>query len=134
MVLVLCLLIVTAVLRPSHYSATYHVGAALAMLIIGAVVARMTLATEGRASAGTREFESSAEEAPVSLWKRWLNFSHAVVDYEFRLFLVAVYLFVIGPFAVMFRLLEKTPPSVSNVSNWTPRNDSSSMDAARRPF
>jgi hypothetical protein len=134
MFLVVCLLVVIAVLKPSHYSATYHAVAAVAMLILGAVIARITLVTEGRASAGTREFEGSIEEVPASLWKRWLNFSHAVVDYEFRLFLVAIYLFVIGPFAIMFRLLEKIPASASSSSNWTPRNDSASMDTARRPF
>lgn len=134
MFLVVCLLVVIALLQPHHYSVTYHAVAAVAMLILGAVTARLTLVTEGRASAGTREFESLEEEAPVSLWKRWLNFSHAVVDYEFRLFLVAIYLVVIGPFAIMFRIKGKTPALANNSSNWVLRSDSSSMDAARRPY
>jgi hypothetical protein len=105
------------------------------MLFIGAIIARITMVPEGRATAGTREFEDNThDDGPVSLWKRWLNFSHAVVDYEFRLFLVAVYLLIIGPFAVIFRFAKTAPASANDSSNWSPRKDTPSLDAARRPF
>jgi len=132
--LVACLLFLIGLLRPTRYSLKYVAACAFAMLIIGAILARITLFEEGRVTAGTREFESvSGETGPRSLWKRWLNFSHAIVDYEFRLLLVAIYLFVIGPFAIIFRLA-RGRSSASNSSSWTPRKDAPSLASARRPF
>jgi hypothetical protein len=134
-VVVTGLLVAIALLRPSHNSVWYHVAAAGAMVVLGAAIARATLVTQGRVTAGTREFEDiTTNEKPDSLWKRWLDFSHSLVDYEFRLFLVAVYLLIVGPFAIAFRLLGARTLQTNNASNWIPRNDVPSLDAARRPF
>lgn len=133
MLLVVCLLVLIALLHPK-YSIVHLVVSTFAMLMIGAATARATLEATGRATAGTREFEEvNVADGPSSLWKRWLNFSRALADYEFRLLLVAIYLLVIGPFALTIRALRSTPASAS--SNWIPRsNETPSLDAARRPF
>ncbi len=124
-----------AAIRPHQHSAMYHAGSILAMLIIGALIARLTMVEEGRVTAGTREFEElAADPGPISLWTRWVNFSRAVVDYEFRIFLVAVYLLIIGPFAIVFRFVQTTPSRTASASTWIPRSDTPSLDAARRPF
>lgn len=135
MLLVVCLLVVIALLRPKH-SVVYLLVSALAMLMIGAATARATLVTTGRATAGTREFEeANLTDGPSSLWKRWLSFSHAVADYEFRLLLVVIYLLVIGPFALIIRALRSKSTPAGDSSNWTLRkNDTPSLNAARRPF
>ncbi len=133
--LVTFLLVVFAAIRPHQHNALFHASAVSAMLMIGAVVARITIVNDGRVTAGTREFEDlAADTGPASLWARWLNFSRAVVDYEFRIFLVAVYILIIGPFAIIFRLLQASPSSPANSSNWIARTDTPSLDAARRPF
>ena len=133
MAVVVCLLVVIALLHPK-YSIVHLVVSTLAMLMIGAATARATLVTTGRATAGTREFEEvHVADGPSGLWKRWLNISRALADYEFRLLLVAIYLLVICPFALTIRALRSTP--TSDTSNWIPRrNDTPSLDAARRPF
>jgi hypothetical protein len=135
MLLVGSLLILIGLLRPARFSARYTICAALAMLMIGAITARITLVTEGRIRAGTREFESLPEIAgPRNVWKPWLDFSRALVDFEFRLLLVAIYLFIIGPFAIAFRLVKEKPRPAREISNWIPRNVTQSLTVARRPF
>ena len=77
----------------------------LGMSFVGAVVGSAMLVRRKHAAAGTREYEEErGASGDISLWKRWLNSSRAVVDYEFRLMLLACYLLVIGPFALVFRL------------------------------
>ena len=120
--------------RRPHYSLAYCALWLGAIVLIGAAMSRATLVAEGRASAGMREFEEPEDaEKPASLWQRWLSFSRATVDHEFRLLLVACYLIIIGPFAIAFRLLRAKPASEA-ASSWTPRSDTPSLDSARRPF
>jgi len=119
--------------RPDH-AVRYDVMCAVAMLLVGAAIAGVAVITREHVTAGTREFEDAGAEQPASAWKRWLNFSRAVVDYEFRLLLVACYLLIIGPMAIAFRLLRAKPAGSDVVSNWTPKSDTPSLDAGRRPF
>jgi hypothetical protein len=135
MLLVTCLLLLIARPQVSRLASAHLIVLAFVMLIIGAIVARIVSRKEGRATAGTREFENIPSDADSNgWWKRWLNFSHAVVDHEFRLFLVAVYLFLIGPFAIIFRLFRARPNPAVASSGWIPRKDTTSLGTARRPF
>lgn len=133
--LVVCLLVSIALWHPRH-SITQVSLLALAMMTIGAAVSRATLVKARRATAGTREFEeANAEDPQRGLWKHSLDFSRAVVDYEFRLFLVLIYLLVVGPFALMIRAFKSKPAAATDSSNWIPRrNEAPSLDAAHRPF
>ena len=122
-------------LRRAHYSAGYLALCALGMLLIGAVVGSVMLLRRKHAAAGTREFEEErAASGDISLWKRWLNASRAVVDYEFRLMLLACYLLVIGPFALVFRLRKASSAGPESRTAWVPRGDADGIEAARRPF
>jgi hypothetical protein len=135
MLFVTCLLLLIARPQLSRLASAHLILLAFAMLITGAIVARIVTRKEGRATAGTREFENiSSDTDSNGWWKRWLNFSHAVVDHEFRLFLVAVYLFLIGPFAIIFHLLSAKPNPAGTPSGWIPRKDTPSLDTAKRPF
>ena len=123
----------SAFLRRPHYSAGYIALCALGMLFVGAVVGSATLIRRRHAAAGTREYEEERGAAgDISLWKRWLNASRAVVDYEFRLILLACYLLIIGPFALVFRLRSSSGAEAGTA--WVPRGDASGIEAARRPF
>lgn len=119
--------------RPPH-TGTYCVLCAGSMLVIGATISRLT--TGNKVAGGTREFEDpgTTAGAAAGAWKRWLSFSRAVVDYEFRLLLVACYLLIIGPVAMAFRFLGAGSTGSSAASNWILKNDAPSLDAARRPF
>ncbi len=120
--------------RRPHYSFAYCALWLGAIVLIGSAISRATLVAEGRVSAGTREFEEPEDaEKSASLWQRWLSFSRATVDHEFRILLVACYLIIIGPFAIAFRLLRAKPANEA-ASSWTPRSDTPSLDSARRPF
>jgi hypothetical protein len=122
-------------LRRPRYSLRYVALCALGMLLSGAVVGGAMLLRKKQAVAGTREYEEGQGNAEdLSLWKRWLNSSRAVVDYEFRLLLLACYFLIIGPFAIAFRLGRTESAADESLSAWVPRNETSGMDAARRPF
>jgi len=122
-------------LRRPHYSARYVAFCALGMFFIGAMVGSVLVLRGKHAVAGTREYEEErAGASDISLWKRWLNASRAVVDYEFRLMLLACYLFVIGPFALVFRLNKGNGAGRESGSAWVPRGDAAGIEAARRPF
>jgi hypothetical protein len=126
-------LVAIALLRRPPYRVTYCVMAASAMFLIGAAIAGLT--RRKAMAGGTREFEDAAATArAASLWKRWLSFSRAVVDYEFRLLLVACYLLIIGPVALAFRFLRADPAGRGAASTWMPKSDTPTLDAARRPF
>jgi hypothetical protein len=113
----------------------YRLICAVAMVFIGAAVARATLARQGCIAAGTKEFEDAGgQKSATSLWKRWLNFSRAVIDYEFRLMLVACYILIVGPIALAFRWRREEPIGTGRTSTWTPRANTPSLDAARRQF
>ncbi len=135
MLLALAVVLGSLFLRRAHYSARYTAVCALGMLLIGAVVGSVMLLRRKHAVAGTREFEEGrAASGDISLWKRWLNASRAVVDYEFRLMLLACYLLVIGPFALVFRLRKGSSAGHESGTAWVPRGDVAGIEAARRPF
>jgi hypothetical protein len=122
-------------LRGPHYSARYVALCALGMLFIGAVVGGAMLLRKSRAIEGTREYEEGrGAPGKISLWKQWLNASRAVVDYEFRLMLLACYLLIIGPFALVFRVRRAKRAGAELRTAWVPRGDASGIEAARRPF
>ena len=120
--------------RP-HYSLIYLALCSIGMLLFGAGIGSVMLLSNKHAAAGTREFEmASGDDANLSIWRRWLNSSRAVVDYEFRLLLLACYVIVIGPFAFVFQLGRKRNASEGITSAWLPRSEDFSPESARRPF
>jgi hypothetical protein len=133
--LAFALVVSSVFLRRPHYSARYVALCGLGMLFVGAGVGSAMLLRKRRVAAGTREYEEEhAAAGEISLWKRWLNASRAVVDYEFRLMLLACYLLVIGPFALVFRLRKGNSAGSELGTAWVPRDDASGIEAARRPF
>jgi len=133
--LALGVLLSSAFLRRPHYTIKYVALCAAGMVLIGALVGCVLLLRRNRTVAGTREYEEArGDAAAISLWKRWLSASRAIVDYEFRLLLVACYLLLIGPFAIAFRLGRGTKAGSNTASAWVPRHDAPSLEAARRPF
>jgi ABC-type branched-subunit amino acid transport system permease subunit len=124
-----------ALVRHPPYPVTYYANCAVAMFLLGVAIAAATVTTKKRAAGGTREFEDAGAPAQVaSPWKRWLSFSRAVVDYEFRLLLVACYLLIIGPIAMASRFLRADTAGNDEASTWIPKEDTPNLDAARRPF
>ncbi len=122
-------------LRKPHYSLKYLALCSIGMILVGGIVGFALLVSKEHQAAGTREFEERhGDGSNLSLWKRWLNSSRAVVDYEFRLVLLACYLIIIGPFAILYRLGRGRINREEMKSSWLPRNDDFSADAARRPF
>jgi hypothetical protein len=122
-------------LRRPHYSFRYVALCALGMLFVGALVGSVILLRKKHAAAGTREYEPErGTTGEISPWRRWLNSSRAVVDYEFRLMLLACYLLVVGPFALVFRLGRGNRASTETRTAWVPRGVASGIEAARRPF
>jgi hypothetical protein len=104
------------------------------MTVVGIVAARAVGGVNRIMLAGTREFENThAPEATSNLWKRYVGFSRAVVDYEFRLLLVATYLLLVAPIALASRLVSKPAPEEGDTT-WLARTDDASMDSAGRPF
>jgi hypothetical protein len=119
----------------SHYSLAYVAFCSVGMLLVGATIGFVLLLGKKHQAAGTREFEEGhGGGANLSLWKRWLNSSRAVVDYEFRLVLLASYLIFIGPFAILYRFGRGRINRGDAKSSWLPRSEDFSADAARRPF
>ncbi len=122
-------------LNKPHYSLQYLAFCLFVMFSIGAVIGIGVLLSKNRGTAGTGEYSDEVGgHGNLSLWKQWLNFSRAVVDYEFRLLLLACYLVVVGPFALLFRAGQKKNTSEAMGSAWLPRSNDNSMEAARRPF
>ena len=123
-------------LRKPHYSFGYLALCIIVMSFMGSVVGVMMFLGKKRGTAGTREYEEEpADFANLRIWRRWLNFSRAVADYEFRLLLLSCYLLVIGPFAILFRLGRAKAPAVQgSESGWVPRSDEFSLNSSRRPF
>jgi hypothetical protein len=118
------LLFIAAFRRPG--SITYFLACVLAMAVLGAATAAVTLARNQGGSGGTREFENfPPPERSTNVWRRWLSFTRSAADYEIRLLLVVCYLLVIGPIAMA---------QASSHSNGRTKNDTGSLDAARRSF
>jgi hypothetical protein len=118
-----------------HYSMKYLALCLSGMFFFGVSIGSGMLLGKKQTAAGTGEYiEGSGETANLSLWKKWLNSSRAVVDYEFRLLLLACYLLIIGPFAIVFRFSSGTSSRKGMGSAWLPRSDDVSPDAAGRPF
>ena len=122
-------------LRNKLHSLKYVALCSFGAFLIGLVVGSLLLLREKPAVAGTKEYLDHEESVPdLSLWKKWLNFSQAAVDYEFRLLLLSCYLSIIGPFAIVFRLGNGKRSHEDGKSNWIVRSEDSSLDAAGRPF
>ena len=133
--LALAVVVSSAFLRRPHYSLRYVALCAAGMLLVGAVAGSAMLVRKRHAPAGTREYEvERGANGNVSLWKRWLDSSRAVVDYEFRLMLLACYFSVVGPIALVFRLGKGKSAGAEVESAWVPRGDAAGIEAARRPF
>jgi hypothetical protein len=134
LLLVMAALATVAFLPRPHHRLAFFAACGAGMSILGALVVRLTHPRERRATAGTREFEShDAAEAGLSAWKRWLAFSRQVVDYEFRILLVACYLLLVGPMAIAFRS-RRDEAQIDPESTWIPRTSVADLDSARRPF
>ena len=122
-------------LRNRLHSFRYVALCSLGAFLIGLMVGSLMLLRKKPAVAGTKEYEERADDIPnLSLWKQWLNFSRAAVDYEFRLLLLSCYLLIIGPFAIVFRLGSGKRSQEYGKSSWIPRSEDSSLEAAGRPF
>ena len=125
---------------PLAYRARYfffpHLGLCVPlMLCVGAMIGCVLLLVKKRLKAGTGEFDSESENPEtLSLWTKWLNYSRAGVDYEFRLLLLACYLFIIGPFALLFRIRTAGPERNKKGSTWVTSSRDSSIGSAGRPF
>ena len=128
----LTLVLAASVRSPVSLVASVAVSAALMFLL--SIVFALATRNQGVAlCAGTREFEESGARPNAGVWKRWMHFSRSVVDYEFRLLLVAVYLVAIAPFALLSRNA-RGRKTADPLSNWVPRADSPTLEGARRPF
>jgi hypothetical protein len=133
----LALAIVSSVffLRNKLHSLKYVALCTFGAFLIGLMVGSFMLLRKKPTVAGTKEYEDLGESIPdLSLWKKWLNFSQAAVDYEFRLLLLSCYLLIIGPFAIVFRLGSGKSSHEDGKSSWIARSEDSSLDAAGRPF
>jgi hypothetical protein len=120
-------------LRPQQQRIAYALVCAAVMVGVGMVAARAGGATSSFVLAGTREFEQRNIAGTSTAWQRYLSFSRAVVDYEFRLVLVATYLLLVAPIAFASGAGRRRATESSG-SNWLPRSDSAQMENARRPF
>lgn len=124
-----------ALFRRHHHSVAYFIICAAAMLFVGGAIAAATLTTRERVAGGTREFEdTNARPRAATPWAQWLSFSRAVIDYEFRLVLVAAYLMLIGPIAIASRWIGVEAARTGAATTWIPKRDMPSLDAARMPF
>jgi hypothetical protein len=127
-------LVAIAVLRPAQHTVVYAATCAVALIALGALAANIRRPPMSTVPAGTREFEREKDEQAVNIWKGYLKFSRAVVDYEFRLLLVAAYLLFVAPMALAARADRKRAQN-SETTNWVPRPAArTSMESARRSF
>ena len=111
-------LIAIAKFRPATGLFAYGVGCVLLMSVTAAILTRAT-AARTVSLAGTREFETRTPvESRTSWWKRYLDFTRAMGDYEFRLLLTATYL-LIAPFALLAR--NSRAKDASADTNWVRR-------------
>ncbi len=132
--LVLCFALAgLAYLRPSGRGPEFLAISLLVMFLLGLVACMLIASKHDHVVGGTREYEDFYQERSVTLWRRWLNFSRAVVDYEFRLLLLAVYLLIVAPVALTFRLFSRAPAGGAKCT-WISKSDSPTLATARRPF
>src|SRR3954454_7678134 len=116
--LVAAALIAIGLLRPTQHRVLSGLLCIGVMAAVGMLTGYIGKRAKRVAAAGTREFESTgASEETSTLWKRYLGFSRAVVDYEFRLLLVATYLVLVGPIALTARLASDPDPEQGD-STW----------------
>jgi len=135
LLLLLCAFGGICYVRRSHFSPGFFLACAGAMFVLGAIVALLRASQKQQAAGGTREFEEMGQTGqPGSLWKRWLAFSRAIIDYEIRLLLVAAYLVAVGPVAIAFRLFRKEETGGTAASTFIPKSDTPSLENARRSF
>ncbi|MGB8322314.1 MAG: hypothetical protein WCE52_05055 [Candidatus Acidiferrum sp.] len=122
-------------LRNRLHSLKYVALCSFGAFLIGLTVGSLMLLRKKSVVAGTKEYEDRGGSIPdLSLWKQWLNFSRAAVDYEFRLLLLSCYFLIIGPLAIVFRLGSGESSHEDGKSSWIARSEDSSLDAAGRPF
>lgn len=132
-IFVALMLACVVMLWPRPIRAPYFVLCGLVGLVCGAVSGLVSRTNQIKSIAGLREFEDFQGDKKLSLWRLWLNWSRAVVDYEFRLLLVACYIVLVAPIALAFRRRAKQSTQDMK-SAWIPRSTTASMDTARRPF
>ncbi len=133
--LVLCLALAgLAYLRPSGPAPQVFGISFVIMFFLGWAACALTAGRRDPVVGGTREYEDVRQERSVTLWRRWLNLSRAVIDYEFRLLLLAVYFLIIGPVAIAFRFLRKRDSTAGLGSAWIPKTDSPTLNSSRRAF
>lgn len=127
-------LVAIGVLRPAQHGAAYALVCAVVMVVVGMLSARAAGAAKRVALAGTREFEPARthDEAPT-VWKRYMSFSRSVVDFEFRVLLVTMYLLFVAPIALGRRLGRGSAPEQRD-SNWLARNETPPSESARSAF
>jgi hypothetical protein len=132
-VVAVMLLLIASLPRPLGMAGFCALCAAV-MFTFAAVFARLTRKSGPSPSAGTREFEESGTCPDAGLWKRWLHFSRSVIDYEFRLLLVASYLLIVAPLALASRTGADRQAKADPGSNWFLRADKPTLESARRQF
>jgi hypothetical protein len=133
--LVICgALAAVAYFRRAHPGPVYFISCAAAMFLAGIAICAASASKEKQVAGGTREYEEIKQATAAGWWKRWINASRAVIDYEFRLLLVAVYLLIVGPIALAFRFLRAAGTAPGPDSAWTAKTDSPTLDTSRRAF
>jgi hypothetical protein len=132
--IVILALIVIAVLRPASHPAAYAAVCVVAMAGLGFLAARVAGAGDSLMPGGTREFEAiRTSDAGQTAWRRYLNLSRALADYEFRLILVAIYLLFAAPIALLAGFGRNSARGRGD-SNWVARGEAGTLEKARRPF
>jgi hypothetical protein len=69
-----------------------------------------------------------------SLWRAWKALATRIGHFQSRLILVALYFAVVGPIAVIVRLVSDPLGIKRGGSAWTERRRATSLEAARRQF
>ena len=127
-------LIAIVLIRPGQHLGVYSMCYTALTLGVGMLAAHLRVSGNRFVPAGTREFEPMrAREGAPSVWSHYLSFSRAVADYEFRLLLIVTYLLLVAPIALLARRSRSSNLQASD-SRWLARDDSQSLDSARRAF
>ena len=71
-----------------------------------------------------------------NLWERWKVIAHVIGDFQARVLLSIMYLVVIGPFAIVARLVSDPLRLRQAAPTWLPHPDSGgdAITIARRQF
>lgn len=134
MALVAILLAALIGFRPEQFLLPHALLCVAVMLIAGIIASAAVAGMAGNlVPGGTMEFEQHNAATAGTLWQRYIRFSRAVVDYEFRLILMATYLFFVAPIALASRR-GRRQSAPTGISNWLARQDNWDPNDVRRPF